>query len=122
MLISKLFNPLKKDLIPWYCQTYLPISLSVFDYFLMSGLKGLIYMYVHVCFHLCSVLSCYICMFYMYIVLIYKCRCIYIYIYIYIYMFLCICIFVCVYIYVYIYVCATVLIYPCVYVCVGANF
>ena len=86
MLISKLLNPSKKDLIPWYCQTYLPISLSVFDYFLMSGLKGLIYMYVHVCFHLCSVLSCYIWMFYMYIV--------------HMYMYICMCVYICIYMYV----------------------
>ena len=60
----------------------------MFDYYVGSGLKGLIYMHLHVCFHVCSVLFCHV---------MYGCFvCI---LYAYICMYLCICIFVCVYIY-----------------------
>ena len=55
-------------------------------YFVGSGFKGLIYMYMHVCFHVCSVLSCYVWMFFMYIVCIYM--------YVFMYMSICVCIYI----------------------------
>ena len=78
MFISKLFNPLKT----W-----------------SHGVVN-----THVSFHVCYVLSCFVCMLYVYI-------CIY----------LSICIFVCVYIYIYIYVCMFhiyVYLYVWVYICI----
>ena len=74
-----------------------------------SGLKGLIYMHLHVCFHVCSVLFCHV---------MYGCFvCI---LYAYICMYLCICI-LCIFVYVYINVCASVQIYTFVYVCAGTH-
>ena len=73
-------------MITWYCQSHPRIWLGVFDCYVGSGLKGLIYMHLHVCFHVCSVLSCYVWMFCMYIV------CIYMYVFVYLY--------VCIYMYV----------------------
>ena len=84
--------------------TYPRIWLGVFDYFVRLGFKGLIYMYIHVCFHICSVLSCFVCS-----------VCI---LYVYICTHLCVCIFV----YVYIHVCSSVYIYASLYVCVGTYF
>ena len=72
---------------------YWIIWVGVFDYFVCSGLKGLIYMHMHVCFHVCSVLSCYVWMFclfivciYMYMHLMYICMCVYIYVHLCTYM------------------------------------
>ena len=79
----------------------------MFDYYVGSGLKGLIYMYLHVCFHVCSVLFCFVvlCMYvlFVYCMHIYVCSCVY------------------VYLYVYIYVHTSVHIYTCVYVCAGTH-
>ena len=99
--------------------THSRIWLGVFDYFVKSGLKVLIFVYMHVCFHVRSVLSKFVCF-----------ECI---LYVYICICLCICIFVCVYIYVcftcvyicmciYIHVCSSVYIYASLYVCVGTHF
>ena len=80
-----------------------------------SGLKGLIYVFMHVCFHVCYVLSCFVCfvcILYVYIcifIFMYICMCVYIYV-------SRICIFVCVYIYICIFICASLC------VCFGTNF
>ena len=66
---------------------------------------GFIYMYMHVCFHLCFVFSCYVWMFQMYI----KC----VRMYVFLHMYICICVYICVH------QCAYML---CVYVCVGTHF
>ena len=69
----------------------------MFDCFVGLSLKGLIYMYMHVCFHVFSVLPCFVWMFCMYIVCIYMYVFMYMYICMFVYMYvLCICIFVCV--------------------------
>ena len=72
----------------------------MFNYYVGSGLKGLIYVPLHVCFQVCSVLSCYVWMFYMYILYAYIC------IYVYVYLYVCICMYVhlCTYILVSMYV------------------
>ena len=60
--------------------------------FLVSSLKGLIYMYMHVYFHLCSVLSCFVWIFCMYIVCIYMYEFMHMYICMLVYMYVfCIC-------------------------------
>ena len=82
--------------------TYPRIWLSVFDYFVGSGLKGLIYVFMHVYFHVCYVLSSFVC----FVCILYVCVHIYLYVYLYvcIYMYVSrICIFACVYIYIYVY-------------------
>ena len=66
---------------------------------------GFIYMYMHLCFHVCFVFSCYVWMFWMYV----KC----IHMYVFLHMYICICVYICVH------QCAYML---CVYVCVGTHF
>ena len=53
----------------------------MFDYFVGSGLKGLTYVFIHVCYHVCYV--CHV----LYVLYVY-CMYIYVYIYIYIYMYI----------------------------------
>ena len=103
MLISKLCNPLKT----WsHGVVNIPgIWLGLFDYFVGSGLKGLTYVCMHVCFHayiFCFVIFC------MYIV--------WIYMYTFTYMYICMCV------YIYIYVCWSVYIYASLYAYVGTHF
>ena len=99
MSISKLCNPLIKT---WsHGVVNIPgIWLRLFDYFVGSGLKGLIicvYAYMSPCIYL--VLPCFVCTLYEYI-----------YIYVYVYLYTCI------------YVCSSVYIYASVYVYVGTHF
>ena len=84
--------------------TYPRIWLGVFDYFVRLGFKGLIYMYIYVCFHVCSVLSCFVCSVCIWHVYICTHLCMYIFVYM------------------YIYVCSSVYIYASLYVCVGTYF
>ena len=100
--------------------TYPRIWLGVFDYFVESGLKVSIFVYMHICFHVRSVLSNFVwfeCTLYVYI---------YVYVYLYVYLYVCI-YYVCfTYMYIcmciYIHVCSSVYIYASLYVCVGTHF
>ena len=66
--------------------TYPRIWLGVFYYFVGSGLKGLINVYMHVC---CLAMFCMFCM-YIVCICIYLCACIFVCVYIYICMFICV--------------------------------
>ena len=87
------------------------------DYFVGSGLKGLIYgicMYVSMYVQFCHVL---------YVLFVY-CMYLYVYIYVYVYLYVCIYMYVLriVYLYVCIYVCLSVYKDASLYVCVGTHF
>ena len=79
------------------------------DYYVGSGLKGLIYIHLHVCFHVCSVLFChvmygrFVCILYAYICM-YLCICIFC-------IFVCVCIYVCASVHIYIFVSMYVLVH-----------
>ena len=94
--------------------TYPRIWLGVFDYFLGSGLKGLIFVFMHVRFHVCYVLSCFVC--FVCILYVYTC--------IFIFMYICMCVHICMF-HVYVYLCVCIIckfICASLYVYVGTNF